>query len=199
MRQNRTRDAIIHCAAQLFHKQGYHGTGLSQIIKDSSCPKGSLYYYFPEGKEQLALACIEHTHQLVAEKWEAIFKQTDNPGIAVETFIATMVDEAEASGFDCFFPVGSWVAVEASGVSNQLQEACQNVVNRWHFFLSEQLRKAGLPDSAAEEAALTVLSLTEGALHIALIYRDPKPFLNASKHSKLLIDHLLATHKQQNN
>jgi TetR/AcrR family transcriptional regulator, lmrAB and yxaGH operons repressor len=60
---------IVETAAGLFNKQGFHGTGLNQIIKESQCPKGSLYYYFPEGKVELALEYIRHTKSLVAAKW----------------------------------------------------------------------------------------------------------------------------------
>lgn len=60
------REAIVDTASRLFFTQGYHATGLNQIIKDSESPKGSLYYYFPHGKEELALTCINRTSEEVA-------------------------------------------------------------------------------------------------------------------------------------
>ena len=42
-----TREKILTTAAFLFQKNGYHATGLNEIIKESGTPKGSLYYYFP--------------------------------------------------------------------------------------------------------------------------------------------------------
>jgi TetR/AcrR family transcriptional regulator, lmrAB and yxaGH operons repressor len=49
-----TRDQIIQTTCTLLESQGYHATGLNQILKESGAPKGSLYYYFPQGKEELA-------------------------------------------------------------------------------------------------------------------------------------------------
>ena len=54
-----SKNNIIATAARLFAKQGYHGTGLNQITQESGAPKGSLYYYFPKGKEELAIACVD--------------------------------------------------------------------------------------------------------------------------------------------
>ena len=38
------REQILQTTCVLLEKQGYHGTGLNEIIKESGSPKGSLYY-----------------------------------------------------------------------------------------------------------------------------------------------------------
>ena len=45
------KNRILITAARLFQQQGYHATGLNQIVVESGTPKGSLYYYYPGGKE----------------------------------------------------------------------------------------------------------------------------------------------------
>ena len=44
--------------AELFRRQGYAGTGLKQILADANAPFGSLYHFFPGGKEQLGAETI---------------------------------------------------------------------------------------------------------------------------------------------
>ena len=44
------RTRIVEAAARLFQSQGYAGTGLTEILRASKAPKGSLYHYFPNGK-----------------------------------------------------------------------------------------------------------------------------------------------------
>ena len=63
------REKILQTASELMEKQGYHGTGLNEIIQRSGAPKGSLYYYFPEGKEQLASETILRAGQIVSERF----------------------------------------------------------------------------------------------------------------------------------
>lgn len=43
-----SREKILHTASRLFQLQGYHATGLNQIVKESGAPKGSLYHFFSE-------------------------------------------------------------------------------------------------------------------------------------------------------
>ncbi|MDQ2717139.1 MAG: TetR/AcrR family transcriptional regulator, partial [Chloroflexota bacterium] len=65
---NTTREQIIEATCDLLEAQGYHATGLNQILAESGAPKGSLYYYFPQGKEELTAAAIDRTGKLVAQR-----------------------------------------------------------------------------------------------------------------------------------
>ena len=48
-----TKDRIVNASAELFRRQGYTGTGLKQIAAEAEAPFGSIYHFFPGGKEQL--------------------------------------------------------------------------------------------------------------------------------------------------
>src|SRR6266545_3697904 len=53
-----SRDKIVESARTLLRRQGYHGTGLAQVIEVSGAPRGSVYYLFPGGKEEIAVAAV---------------------------------------------------------------------------------------------------------------------------------------------
>jgi AcrR family transcriptional regulator len=59
------RDQIISKTCELFENQGYHATGINQIVKESGAPKGSIYYYFPDGKEEIALEAVIRSGQIM--------------------------------------------------------------------------------------------------------------------------------------
>lgn len=65
MRKN-TKDEIIRTTAKLIQEKGYVGTGLKEIIEQSGAPRGSIYYHFPDGKEQIALEAVKWTREAAA-------------------------------------------------------------------------------------------------------------------------------------
>lgn len=178
--KSNSRDLIVETAARLFFSQGYHATGLSQIIKESDTPKGSLYHYFPNGKEELAYVCIEKTNEHVLEKFKAVFEQHQTTGDAIQTFIRDMADDTEKSGFTGFLPFSFWAAVETSCISNKLRSACQDVFTDWQEVIADRLQQEGALEVRAKEAALLMISMMEGALIISLTNQSKQPMLTAA-------------------
>ena len=50
-----TSARMIEATARMLQHRGYHGTALSDILEASGAPRGSLYFHFPGGKDQLAI------------------------------------------------------------------------------------------------------------------------------------------------
>lgn len=185
--KHNSRDTILRTAMKLFFTQGYHATGLNQIINESHSPKGSLYYYFPNGKEELALECIESSNQMVIHKLKTSFANAIGVTEAMQLFIQETAKDAEECQFTNFIPFSFWMAVETSCISNKLREACQNVFNDWQTIISDQLRIEGMEPVKALEIASVMVSLLEGALILALTKKDSDPLLTAVKFVPFLV------------
>ncbi|WP_337031942.1 TetR/AcrR family transcriptional regulator [Paenibacillus illinoisensis] len=178
--KSNAREQIVSTAARLFFSQGYHATGLNQIIKESSTPKGSLYHYFPHGKEELAHECIQKANEHIMQKFEDTFAAHETTGDAIQRFIHDMADETEAAGFTGFLPFSFWAAVETSCISHQLRVACQGVFANWQNIITKHLMMEGVGEEKARETGLLVISLMEGALIISLTNQDKQPLLTAA-------------------
>lgn len=179
--KHNAREAIVDTASRLFFSQGYHATGLNQIIKDSESPKGSLYYYFPHGKEELALTCINRISDNVAQKLRHYVDNSVNTAAGVQAFILEVAQEAVESSFERIVPFSFWVAVETSCVSTELRNACQSVFNDWQEVVVRRLMAEGAGEEAAACKASVIVSLFEGALLQALTYRSEEPLLAAAE------------------
>ncbi|MCG7382170.1 TetR/AcrR family transcriptional regulator [Paenibacillus sp. ACRRY] len=178
--KSNAKEQIVSTAARLFFSQGYHATGLNQIIKESSTPKGSLYHYFPHGKEELAHECIQKANEHIMQKFEDTFAAHESTGDAIQRFIHDMADETEAAGFTGFLPFSFWAAVETSCISHQLRVACQGVFANWQNIITKHLMMEGVGEEKARETGLLVISLMEGALIISLTNQDKQPLLTAA-------------------
>lgn len=178
--KSNAKEQIVSTAARLFFSQGYHATGLNQIIKESSTPKGSLYHYFPHGKEELAHECIQKANEHIMQKFEDTFAAHETTGDAIQRFIHDMADETEAAGFTGFLPFSFWAAVETSCISHQLRVACQGVFADWQNIITKHLMMEGVGEEKARETGLLVISLMEGALIISLTNQDKQPLLTAA-------------------
>lgn len=179
--KHNAREAIVDTASRLFFTQGYHATGLNQIIKDSESPKGSLYYYFPRGKEELALTCISRTSEIVAELLRHYAEKQQSTATMVQDFILEVARKAEETSFEGFVPFSFWVAVETSCVSDELRSACQSVFKDWQDVIKHSLLAEGVEEHMAVDKASVIVSLYEGALLQALTHKNTQPLLAAAQ------------------
>lgn len=187
-KKSNSRDTVVETASRLFFSQGYHATGLNQIIKESDSPKGSLYYYFPDGKEELALACIENTRMLVLEKLNQHFANKSKAVEAIQAFILSVGEDAVEAEFEGFIPFSFWAAVETSCISDRLRIASQSVFKDWQDLIAAKLEQEGMGAEKSAEVASVVISTLEGALILSITNRDEKPLVTASKYLSYLIN-----------
>jgi len=64
------RKRLFQAALKLFASRGYYNTSIADILKESGCTKGILYYYFPS-KEELGYAAIDEAIRLIIEEGAA--------------------------------------------------------------------------------------------------------------------------------
>ena len=118
------RAHIIQTTSQLLEKQGYHGTGLNEIIRESGAPKGSLYYYFPDGKEQITAEAVLQSGRMVSERIRDGLVASNSPAKAIYEFILLIAENVEQSGFAAGSPLTA-VAMETATQSERINLACR--------------------------------------------------------------------------
>jgi len=75
-RRQDCRKRLVQTALKLFASRGYHNTSIADILRESSCTRGTLYYYF-SSKEELGYAVIDETLRLVLEQGAGSHLQID--------------------------------------------------------------------------------------------------------------------------
>lgn len=178
-----TREQILLAACTLLEKQGYPATGLNEIVKVSGAPKGSLYYYFPDGKEQIVSEAVLFAGNILVERMRAELAKVDNPIQALYEYIVRLAGKVEEKRFTAGNPL-MIVAVEAAGSSERISQACREVYAQLEAVLQEKMVCCGMSETeAAEQARLTLASL-EGSVILSRIYRTADPLRTLAGHLK---------------
>ncbi len=165
-----TREHMIETTAGLVHRRGFHGTSLNEILLESGAPRGSLYYHFPGGKEELVL---EATRQGIASVTQLLKEVlTGSPDLAdgVRAFVEAAAHVLRDSGYVFGCPVAPIVL--DSPESSALGEVCREAFEEWQQVLVEGLGSGGIERGRAESLATVVVCALEGGLILARARRD---------------------------
>jgi len=169
------RERAVQTAAQLFRRQGYNATGLTQILEESGAPKGSFYFHFPEGKTQLAVEAVRASSAEVESLMRHLAdKHAGDPVAFVRAVARALGTWLERSGYAEGCPVAT-VALEMAPVSPVLREVCASSYAAWRAIVEDVLRGAGHPRARASRLATLVLSAVEGALVLGRAERSRTP------------------------
>jgi TetR/AcrR family transcriptional regulator, lmrAB and yxaGH operons repressor len=177
-RPDRSRAALLDSAAQLFRRQGYAATGVNQILESADVKAGSLYHHFPDGKQQLAAAVVD----VVGGDIERRLRRFLESDLAVADIIDAWIDLMSA-GLSTDRRDGcpiEPIATESVNASPQVREASARAFGGWRLAVADRLRADGWPDDDADQTALAVIALLEGALILSRIAGDAAA-LNAAK------------------
>lgn len=185
-----TRDQIIEKTCELLELQGYHATGLNQIIKESGSPKGSLYYHFPGGKEELAIESINRVAAIVLNRIRENLAQIEDAAEAIYQFIVNVAANVELSGFKAGGPITT-IALETASTNDRLREECQRIYSEWQAVFADKLRAGGISDDQAERTALLVIAALEGGIILCRTNRSREPLKIVADEIRQLVWHRL--------
>lgn len=157
---------MIRTTGRLLRRQGYHGTGLNQIVAEAEAPKGSMYFYFPGGKAELAAAAVEDYAGKVTDILRQLVVETGSAAQGVAAYLDRMADGFDRVGF----AEGCTVATAAAEVAPQeprIGDATRHALEAWTEQLAKQLVFEGHPASEAHRLATAAITLIEGSIVMA--------------------------------
>jgi TetR/AcrR family transcriptional regulator, lmrAB and yxaGH operons repressor len=175
-----SKEKTLSAAVKLFSQRGYHGTGLQDILEAGGAPRGSLYFHFPKGKEQIGEAAV----QLGTEGVREFITDAAQTSGSVQAFLVKlargMAANLERSGYREGCPVAT-TALETAAQSDVLGRAARTAFQTWEQEITRALISFGMKANKADRTATAVLSQLEGALLLARTYRSLEPMQRAEK------------------
>src|SRR5438093_8805032 len=99
-KERATRSRVLLATSRLLQTRGYHGTGLAQILSEANAPRGSMYFHFPGGKEQLAVEALRKSEAWITRAMTAALEAGRvDVRTGIRAFIEAFARQLERSEF----------------------------------------------------------------------------------------------------
>ncbi|MFJ3518669.1 TetR/AcrR family transcriptional regulator [Streptomyces sp. NPDC090131] len=181
-----TRDRLVRTASRLMQRGGYENTPVKQLVREAEATLGSLYHFFPGGKQELAVAAIHFGDEEFAGLLRIGLAAHPDPARAVEGVAVLLAQALEASDWRDGCPVTA-TALETIGRLPELQAACATAFANWQHLVAAKLLASGYPEPDARDLAMTVINTLEGAEMTSQVTRSRTPLLVAGRHLARLV------------
>ncbi len=181
-----TREMILARTAQLFSRQGYFGSSLSDIMYETGLEKGGIYNHFAS-KEELALEAFDYSIELVRQRTRLALAGKTNAVdrlLAIVSVFQGMVEDPPLVG-GC--PILN-TAIEADDAHPALRERARNAMDSWrttiHRVVMKGIERQEIrPEVDADALATLLIASLEGAIMMSKLYGD-------NVHIYRVVDHL---------
>ncbi len=174
----------------LLMRQGYHGTGLKEILDAVNIPKGSFYNYFGSKENFAAEVIVHYITPYLNQLNQYLDESEGNAVAALNRYIEESIAELERTDFKGGCLLGNLMG-ELSDTSDLCRIALRNALNDYRNVWEEGLRRGQTEkriraDKSANEMADLWVNAWQGALLRMKIEQSTEPLKQC--YSQLLGD-----------
>jgi len=180
------REQIIQTASDLMENQGYHATGMNEIVAKSGAPKGSIYYYFPEGKDAIAGEAVGIAGKALAGRIRENLAQEADLAGSIQSFLEGIAHYVEISGFTSGGPLAI-VASETATTNENLNLVCRGAYAEMIVAFEEKFLASGCSPERASSLAWMATSTIEGAIILSRTFHSGDPLRRAGSELARLV------------
>ena len=161
-------------AAQLYGRYGYTGIGLKQVAAESGAPIGSLYHFFPGGKDELAAEALRMSGAGYQTLVEGILENMPDLVSGIEQSFALAAETLAATGYvdACWIET---VALEVASTNEPLRLVTAEIFERWIDSATAWVESHGVAPDEARQLGIAYITGLEGAFVLARALRSPEP------------------------
>jgi len=147
-------------------RHGFEATSFKDVWEFTSTPRGSVYFHFPDGKQQLGLDVIVSAVETLLEWTGNAEAKSSGVNDFVVALTKEMADFLEDSGFDEGCPIAA-IAIETSPRSEVLRTASSEAFQTWAQRIADILITRGVDARTAPSRATAITAALQGAVVIS--------------------------------
>lgn len=177
---------ILAEAEKLFAEKGYYGLGLAELLKRCGIPKGSFYYYFPDGKIQLIQEVLRNSYQRMKN---SILRRMAEQPTALACFEQMADHMAERC---CQRPLASllltMLSIESVYLDERVHRTCREIYDDWQGLYASYLLEKGYPPEQSREKAQAIFALIHGSIISSWIKQNPADIRLARQTLRVILE-----------
>ncbi|RDJ20946.1 TetR/AcrR family transcriptional regulator [Bosea caraganae] len=182
------RADLLPILAELFREYGFEAASLALIGERTGLGKGSLYHFFPGGKEEMANAVLDEIDGWFEREVFKPLREEADPQRAVGGMLTAV---------DAYFRSGRRVclvgALALAETRSRFAERIRTYFADWNVALTGALQRAGHGAVAAAALSEEILALIQGGLVLARALDDPAVFERLLAGLRVRLGQLLPT------
>ena len=180
------RERILEEAEKLFSQKGYYGLSLSELLARCDIPKGSFYYYFPQGKIQLIQETLRYSYNKMINGIRKNLFTQKTALAAYELMADRLAKELLDRGYFASLLL-SMISIESVYLDKQIQATCKEIYEDWQRLYAEHLAGFGFGAEESVTTAQAVFALIHGSMVSSWIKQDSTDLMLAKASLRQLI------------
>ncbi|WP_319453215.1 MULTISPECIES: TetR/AcrR family transcriptional regulator [unclassified Mycobacterium] len=179
-----TRHKMLLSAAEVLRERGAAGVTIDEILTRSGAPRGSVYYHFPEGRNQLLTEALQFAGDSITTLID------DAVEYGALSLVVEFVEFWERTLADSGFTAGCPVVAAAIGSSDddpELTAVAGQLLDRWRAALSRAFVADGFDEAEAGSLAVMCIASLEGAVVLCRSTRTVGPLRDVAGQLEFLI------------
>jgi TetR/AcrR family transcriptional repressor of lmrAB and yxaGH operons len=171
-------------AAEVMRERGAAGFTIDEVLARSGAPRGSVYYHFPEGRNQILSEALQYAGEAITE---VIDEAAAKGGLfLVRQFVEFWDDLLVESDFTAGCPVVA-AAIGSADDEPQLTTVAGTIFRRWRDALTRAFVGDGFDEPCAASLAIMCIASLEGAVVLCRSTRSVDPLRAVTDEVEFLI------------
>lgn len=182
-----TRHEMVRAGARLLASQGYEATALLDVVEAAGASRGSIYFHFPNGKQELAIEALTLSSKRALKDSALSIQGSESTAEVLRRTGEILATGLEASEFHMGCPIAT-VALETANTNEPIRQLASEFFTDWRSLYVGSLLRDGIPPERAKRLANLIVATIEGGLLLARTTQSTQPLLDSCSETAELLE-----------
>jgi TetR/AcrR family transcriptional repressor of lmrAB and yxaGH operons len=179
-----TRANMLISAAEVMRERGAAGVTIDEVLTRSGAPRGSVYYHFPDGRNQIIAEALRFAGDAITADID------DAAARGAKVLVREFVELWERVLADSDFTAGCPVVAAAIGCADdevRLAAEAGRIFAHWRTALTRAFVADGFAEPDADSLAVTSIAALEGAVVLCRSTHSADPLRKVHEQLEFLV------------